>query len=106
MEKGQELLVQITKEPIGTKGAKVNARVTLPGRFLVLVPGVDYVGVSRKIYEREERTRLRQVLSELKPDGVGLIARTAATGRDRLAFKNDINYLHRLWQNWYSFCHS
>jgi len=95
--KGQELLVQITKEPISTKGAKVNARLSLPGRYLVLVPGVSYVGVSRKILEREERQRLRGILRELRPENVGLIARTAAGGKDRKAFENDIGYLKRLW---------
>ncbi len=98
VQKGQELLVQITKEPISTKGPKVNARLSLPGRYLVLVPGVNYVGVSRKIYEREERSRLRSLLKELRPDGVGLIARTAAGGRDRQAIANDISYLARIWE--------
>jgi ribonuclease G len=97
VQKGQELLVQITKEPISTKGAKVNARLSLPGRYLVLVPGVNYAGVSRKIQDRDERSRLRGLLKELRPDGVGLIARTAAVGRDRTAFKNDIDYLKRMW---------
>lgn len=97
VQKGQELLVQITKEPISTKGAKVNARLSLPGRYLVLVPGVGYTGVSRKIQDRDERTRLRGLLKELRPEGVGLIARTAAVGRDRTAFKNDIDYLKKMW---------
>jgi ribonuclease G len=97
VQKGQELLVQITKEPIGTKGAKVNARLSLPGRYLVLVPGVSYVGISRRIQDRAERERLRTILGELRPSGTGLIARTAAEERDRKAFESDVNYLRRLW---------
>jgi len=99
VQKGQEVLVQITKEPISTKGAKVNARISLPGRYLVLVPGVNSIGISRKIQEREERGRLRKILDSLKPSGVGLIARTAAEGRDPKSLENDINYLHRVWQD-------
>ncbi len=99
VQKGQEILVQITKEPISTKGAKVNARLSLPGRYLVLVPGVNSIGISRKIMDREERARLRKVLGELRPAGVGLIARTAVGGRDRQALEGDIKYLQRLWED-------
>ncbi len=99
VQKGQEVLVQITKEPISTKGAKVNARMSLPGRYLVFVPGVNSIGISRKIQEREERGRLRKILGELRPSGVGLIARTAAAGRDRKSLENDVTYLRRTWQD-------
>jgi ribonuclease G len=97
LQKGQEILVQIIKEPIGTKGPKVSARISLPGRFLVLMPGLDHVGVSRKIADRDERQRLRKILVELKPKGVGLICRTVGEGQGEKEFQQDVRYLSDLW---------
>src|SRR4249920_2334990 len=76
LKKGQEVLVQITKESIGTKGPRVTQQVSLPGRFCVLMPGVDHVGVSRRIEDRTERQRIKAIIADLKPKSVGLIART------------------------------
>jgi len=75
LKKGQEILVQITKESIGTKGPRVTQQISLPGRFCVLMPGVDHIGVSRRIEERPERQRIKAIISDLKPKNVGVIAR-------------------------------
>lgn len=98
LEKGQEILVQLVKEPIGTKGAKVSGRLSLPGRFLVLMPGMTRIGVSRKIANAEERARLKKVLKELKPRNAGLICRTAAEGLPKKDLAQDVRYLAGLWE--------
>ncbi len=98
LQKGQEVLVQVIKEPIGTKGPKVSGRLSLPGRYLVLMPGLNHIGVSRKITDREERQRLKQILHELKPNHAGLICRTAAEGRSRKEAEADVKYLVDLWK--------
>src|SRR5882672_2580012 len=72
LQKGQEILVQITKEPIGTKGPRVTTQISLPGRYLVLMPGHDHIGVSRKIEDRAERTRLKTLIKDIRPKGSGL----------------------------------
>lgn len=95
---GQDILVQIVKEPGGTKGARVTTHVTLPGRSLVLMPTADYIGVSRRIEDEAERTRLREELEAVKPEGCGVIVRTAAVGRTRSEFQEDIRFLQRLWE--------
>jgi len=98
LQKGQEILVQIVKEPIGTKGAKVSGRVSLPGRFLVLMPGLGRVGVSRKIADRQERLRLKKILRELKPKNAGLIGRTVGEGQSKKDLAQDVGYLVDLWK--------
>ena len=98
LKKGDEILVQVMKEPIGTKGPRVTAQVTLPGRFVVLMPGMDHIGVSRKIDERSERVRLRQIIQKHRPPGTGVITRTVGSGEPEEAFANDIGYLHKLWE--------
>ena len=80
---GQEIMVQVLKEPFGTKGARVTTNVTLPGYKIVLLPMANYVGISRKIENEAERTRLREILEEIKPQEWGVIARTSALGADR-----------------------
>ncbi len=97
LKKGQEILVQITKESIGTKGPRVTQQVSLPGRFCVLMPGVEHVGVSRRIEERAERQRIKAIFADLKPKGVGLIARTAGEGKGDADFTADVKYLTKLW---------
>jgi ribonuclease G len=97
LSKGDELLVQVMKEPIGTKGPRVTAQVTLPGRFVVLMPNMDHIGVSRKIDDRAERARLRQIIQAHRPPGIGLIVRTVGTGEPEEAFGADIRYLSNLW---------
>jgi len=94
---GQEVIVQVAKEPTGNKGARITRNLTVPGRFLVLMPGVDYVGVSRKIAKEEERERLKQLAHELRPRGMGVIVRTVAEGRSREDLARDMRFLQRLW---------
>ena len=98
LKKGQEVLVQITKESIGTKGPRVTQQVSLPGRFCVLMPGVEHVGVSRRIEDRAERQRIKAIIADLKPKGVGLIARTAGEGKGDPEFAADVKHLTKLWQ--------
>ena len=78
LQEGQELLVQVSKDPIGSKGARVTSYLTFPGRYLVLMPDVEHVGISRRISNEEERERLKALVSEIKPAGYGLIIRTAS----------------------------
>jgi ribonuclease G len=98
LKKGQEVLVQITKESIGTKGPRVTQQISLPGRFCVLMPGVDHIGVSRRIEERAERQRIKAIISDLKPKHVGVIARTVGEGKGDAEYAADIKHLARLWQ--------
>jgi ribonuclease G len=99
---GQEIIVQVMKEPIGTKGARVSRHITLPGRFLVLMPYVDYIGVSRRISDERERDRLKQVAARVKPEGMGLIVRTVAEGAQEEELARDVAFLVRLWER---ICH-
>ena len=95
---GSELLVQVTKGPIGTKGARVTTNLTIPGRYLVLLPYSDHIGLSSKIDESRERDRLKKILRGLDiPDGMGLICRTVGEGRKALFFKRDLDMLLALW---------
>jgi ribonuclease G len=96
--KGQRVLVQASKEPIGTKGPRVTTHISLPGRFLVLMPGSSHVGVSRKIEDREERTRLRAMAREVVPDGIGIIIRTVGEELTREVFERELNTLHDTWK--------
>ncbi|MGQ9602806.1 MAG: Rne/Rng family ribonuclease [bacterium] len=97
LHKGQQVIVQIAKEPIGTKGPRVSSQISLPGRYVVLVPNTDLIGVSRKIESKEERQRLREIIKEIKPNGMGVIVRTAGEGMDRRRFETDIRFLINLW---------
>jgi ribonuclease G len=98
LKKDQEILIQIIKEPIGTKGPRVSSQLALAGRYLVLVPGENRLAVSRKIKDPNERKRLKRMVSEIKPQGFGLIIRTVAEGKDKREFKSDIKMLAKLWQ--------
>lgn len=95
---GQEILVQITKEPIGSKGARLTTEISLPGRFLVLVPYDHSIGVSRKIEDVRERRRLRMLAKSMRPEGFGLIIRTVAVGKDTKTLKGDLENLLRTWK--------
>jgi ribonuclease G len=98
LQKGQEILVQVTKEPISTKGPRVTTQISLPGRFLVLVPFAGSVGVSRKIEKSPERDRLKETAREIRPPWGGLIVRTAAEGVSKRQIKRDLKYLVKLWK--------
>lgn len=93
-----ELLVQIVKESMAGKGARVSTHISLPGRFLVFLPFANYIGVSRRIEDEAERNRLRQIIEGIKPEGVGLIIRTAAEGADDKQIKKDLAFLSKLWE--------
>jgi ribonuclease G len=99
LQPGQEVLVQVLKEPLGTKGARITSHVSLPGRYLVFMPTVEHVGVSRKITDDEERRRLKQLLKEIRSErgGGGFIARTAGRSRSREDFERDARYLTKTW---------
>jgi ribonuclease G len=97
LDVGQHLMVQVLRDPMGTKGARITTDVTLPGRFLVLMPFSDFVGVSRRLPE-DERERLRELVEEIAPEGMGLIARTAAIGAADGDIRGDLDYLLRLWK--------
>jgi ribonuclease G len=97
LRQGQEILVQVTKEPMGTKGARVTTYVALPAHYLVLMPTVNYVGVSRRINSDGERKRLRQIADRIRPDSMGVIVRTAAEGVDEKVLADDVAFLKQLW---------
>ncbi len=95
---GQEVLVQVTKEPMGTKGARVTTYIALPAHYLVLMPTVNYVGVSRRITVDVERKRLRQVADAIRPEGMGVIVRTAAEGVGEKELRADVDFLLSVWK--------
>ncbi|HZJ31010.1 MAG TPA: Rne/Rng family ribonuclease [Vicinamibacterales bacterium] len=100
LKEGQEIIVQVAKEPLGTKGARLTSHATMPGRFLVFMPTVDHVGVSRKIDSRDERGRLRGIVREFREQNGftgGVIIRTAAGGRAKEDIVSDLSYFHRVW---------
>ena len=99
LQEGQELMVQVSKDPISTKGARVTNHISIAGRHLVYIPFVDHIGVSRRITDEEERERLKEILSELIPQGGGFVARTAAEGSSIDDLREDLNYLRQVWND-------
>src|SRR5438876_2002794 len=100
LKEGQEILVQVVKEPLGTKGARLTSHVTMAGRFLVFMPTVDHIGISRKIESREERHRLRDLVREFRDARGftgGVIIRTAASGRPKEDIVSDLESFHQIW---------
>ncbi|HEY0591299.1 MAG TPA: Rne/Rng family ribonuclease [Thermoanaerobaculia bacterium] len=101
LREGQEIVVQVSKDSIASKGARITTHITLPGRFLVFMPTVTHIGVSRRIESEEERARLKGILENLRGEfrlAGGLIARTASDGRAEEDFENDLRYLSQLWE--------
>jgi ribonuclease G len=98
ISEGQELLVQVAKSPIGTKGARISTYVSLPGRFLVLMPTSDHIGISRRIEDEVERERLRRAVQDLRTDNYGYIVRTAAEGEPRDKLASEMSFLNNLWE--------
>jgi ribonuclease G len=97
LKKGQEILVQVSKEPIGTKGARVTSHISLPGRYLVYMPDTQHIGISRRIEDPAERDRLREIVDEERPPEGGLIVRTACEGVTKREVVGDVRFLTRLW---------
>ena len=98
LQEGQELLVQVSKEPLGTKGARITSHISLPGRHLVYMPTVDHVGISRRIEDEAERERLREIVERIKPSGSGFIVRTVSEGKSEDDLETDMRYLTKLWE--------
>ncbi len=99
VRENQHVLVQVTKEPLGTKGPRISGNISLPGRYLVLLTFTDHIGISRRIENPDERERLRKIVTRIKPDGVGFIVRTASEGQSEKDLLHDAQYLLRLWEN-------
>lgn len=95
---GQEIIVQVSKEAIGTKGARVVSNLTIPGRYLVLMPTVNYIGVSRRIEDGNERDRLKGVAARIKPKSMGVIVRTVAEGQPERDLERDMKFLIKVWE--------
>ncbi len=99
LHEGQDIMVQVAKEPIGNKGARVTSHISLAGRHLVLMPTVNHVGVSRRIEDKEERERLKSIVEELRPTPLGYIVRTVAEGASREKLKAEMDFLLKLWRD-------
>jgi len=99
VKEGQEIFVQVSKDPIASKGPRLTSLLSLAGRYLVYLPSVDHVGIARRLGEGEERERLLQIGQAIKPDGGGLIIRTVAEGHDKDDLKQDLEFLLRLWKD-------
>jgi ribonuclease G len=97
LKEGQEIVVQVTKEPISTKGARTTRYISLPGRHLVFMPTVDHVGISRRIGSDRERKRLREIVDSMRPPGSGFIVRTVADGVSERELRADMEFLIKLW---------
>ena len=97
LKKDGEILVQVIKEPFSGKGPRVTTDISLPGSFMVLVPNIDYIGISRKISDKYEKRRLRRIVKEFKPKGFGIIIRTISQGKNTDILKSDFD---RLWEQW------
>src|SRR3954466_12746341 len=99
LKEGQEIVVQVTKEPISTKGARTTRYVSLPGRHLVFMPTVDHIGISRRISSDKERRRLRDIVESMRPAGTGFIVRTGAEGVSEKELRSDMEFLIKLWNS-------
>jgi ribonuclease G len=99
LNEGQDIMVQVSKEPIGTKGARLTSHVSLPGRHLVLMPTVNHIGISRRIEDLQERERLRNIVHDIRPNGLGFIVRTVSEGADSGKLKSEMDFLVKLWAN-------
>lgn len=98
LKEGQKILVQVTKNPIGTKGARLTMHISIPGRNLVLMPSFKHVGISRRISTEKERRRLRDLVHNFMPKGVGVIVRTACENKRASTIKKDLDYLNKIWR--------
>ncbi len=99
LHEGQEILVQVSKDTIGSKGARITSHISLPGRDLVLMPTIDHVGISRRIEENDERKRLKEIIQNIKPSDMGIIVRTAGRGKSDEELKSGMEFLVKLWRD-------
>lgn len=99
IKEGDEILVQVAKEPISTKGPRITRQITMAGRHIVYMPFIEHIGVSRRIESEEERDRLSGILETIRPEGKGLIARTVAEGQSHKVLKNDYSLLVKIWKD-------
>jgi ribonuclease G len=99
LKEGQSIVVQVSKDPIGTKGARLTSYISIPGRHLVLLPYVNHIGISRRIKDKEERERLRGIVEEIRPEKTGFIIRTASEGIERDKLKSEMDFMLKLWAN-------
>jgi ribonuclease G len=97
IKEGQEIMVQVSKDPISTKGARVTTHITLPGRYMVFMPTVDHIGISRRIGRDRERRTLREFVNKHRPKGGGFIVRTVCAGKPMSAIQQDMDYLTGTW---------
>jgi ribonuclease G len=97
LKEGQEVIVQVAKDPIGTKGARITSHISLPGRHLVFMPTVDHIGISRRIEKDTERRRLREFVDRMRPEGTGFIVRTVAENVEQAKLEADIRFLIQVW---------
>jgi ribonuclease G len=97
LKEGQEVIVQVAKDPIGTKGARITSHISLPGRHLVFMPTVDHIGISRRIEKEGERRRLREIVDRMRPEGTGFIVRTVAENVEAPKLEADIRFLIQVW---------
>ncbi len=98
LKEGDSIVVQVAKEPISTKGPRITCHITLAGRYVVYMPVIEHTGVSRRIEDETERDRLKEILDSIKPEGVGVIARTVADGQSYKVLKSDYNMLVKIWK--------
>jgi ribonuclease G len=98
LKKGQEILVQVIREPIDAKGPRLTSIISLPGRYMVMIPGGKQIGISKKIFEHAEKKRLRKTVTSMKPPNFGIIVRTVARGKDGRSFRADMNMLTKRWE--------
>ena len=99
LQEGQDIMVQVSKEPMGTKGARLTSYISIPGRHLVLLPTVNHIGISRKIEDPAERERLKNIILEIRPDESGFIVRTVSEGADRGKLKSEMDFMLQLWSD-------
>ena len=99
LHESQSIMVQVAKEPFGNKGARLTCHISLPGRHLVLMPTVNHIGVSRRIEDKEERERLKEIVKGIRPNNFGFIVRTVAEGGSKEKLRSEMDFLLKLWSN-------
>ncbi len=97
LKEGQDIMAQVSKEPMGSKGARVTSYISLPGRHIVLLPTVNHIGVSRRIEDQKERERLRNIIEEIRPSKMGFIVRTVSEGAEKAKLKSEMDFMLKLW---------